>query len=385
MRHVRLWVHFLLSFLLFFLPFSSLIHASADGSSVSAKQRYLVMFHGPAEKGILKAFAVKDTDILYEYKYLPVYLVEMTPQQVKGLSHHPQIEFVEPDYEVRATGQTIPWGVSHIGATTAHAYGYVGSGIKVAILDTGIDRAHPDLMANVKGGYSVFTDSANNNPFFDGNGHGTHVAGTVAAVQKDTGIIGVAPSASLYAVKVLDNNGSGSYSGIAKGIEWAIANHMDIINMSLGSPYYSSIIEQYVNLAYYNYGMILVAAAGNSGNSRGTGDSVEYPARFAAVIAVAAIDANNQRAYFSSTGKKVELSAPGVNILSTIPGQSYAYYSGTSMAAPHVAGSFALVWSAKPYLSNVQLRQLLTSTALYLGKQEHYGYGLVQPWAAINR
>ncbi|MBE3594393.1 MAG: S8 family serine peptidase [Candidatus Carbobacillus altaicus] len=160
---------------------------------------------------------------------------------------------------------------------------------------------------------------------------------------------------------------------------------MDIINMSLGSPYYSSIIEQYVNLAYYNYDMLLVAAAGNSGNSRGTGDSVEYPARFPAVMAVAAIDSNNQRAYFSSTGKKVELSAPGVNVLSTIPGQSYAYYSGTSMASPHVAGAAALVWSAKPYLSNVELRQLLDSTALYLGKQEHYGYGLVQPWAAINR
>uniref|UniRef100_UPI002351CE5C S8 family serine peptidase n=1 Tax=Alkalibacillus haloalkaliphilus TaxID=94136 RepID=UPI002351CE5C len=105
-----------------------------------------------------------------------------------------------------------------------------GEGVSVAVLDTGVDRSHEDL--NVAGGYSVFDDSENGDPYYDANGHGTHVAGTVAAVNNDLGVVGVAPEADVYAVKVLDNDGGGSYAGIAEGIEWAIQNDMDIINMS---------------------------------------------------------------------------------------------------------------------------------------------------------
>lgn len=347
-----------------------------------SKSDYLVKFDGPAEKGLLKAFGVDDQDIKHTFTKLPVVALELTENQAKGLLNHPQIEAVEKDAKVKAFAQTTPWGIPHVQGTDAQNAGHTGSGVKVAVLDTGIDCSHEDL--NVSGGYSVFDDAENSNPCNDGNGHGTHVAGTVAGLDNDLGVLGVAPQASLYAVKVLNNDGSGSYSGIAEGIEWAINNNMDIINMSLGGSQSSSILEDFANLAY-DEGLLVVAAAGNSGNKGGKNDSVGYPAKYQSVIAVAAVDQNNQRASFSSTGPAVELSAPGVNILSSVPGNSYDSYNGTSMASPHVAGVAAQVWAAKPGLSNVELRQLLNDTAQPLGGSNQYGSGLVQSLDAINQ
>lgn len=380
MKFGRLLLIFVLCFALVVPAYGAAgieVEAEAD---VSAKKEYLVQFSGPAEKGLLQAFGVSDAQVLHEYSLLPVMLLELNDKQVQGLSNNPQIVAIEENHEVKAT-QTVPWGVTRVQATNAHASGYTGSGIKVAILDTGIDRTHQDL--NVRGGYSVFTDSANRDPYYDGSGHGTHVAGTVAALNNSVGVLGVAYNAQLYAVKVLNNSGSGSYAGIAQGIEWSIQNGMDIINMSLGGSQSSSILQSYCNLAYNN-GILLVAAAGNSGNSAGTGNTVNYPARYSSVIAVAATDSNNRRASFSSTGSTVELAAPGVGIQSTIPGNRYASYNGTSMASPHVAGVAALVWQAKPGLSNVQLRNLLNQTALNLGNSNHFGNGLVRAQNAIQ-
>lgn len=350
-----------------------------------ASDNYMVMFHPAADRvGLIKAAGIAQANIKHEFKLLPVLQLKMNAKQAENLARNPLVQFVEKDAEAQALAQTVPWGIPKVQATTAHSSGYTGNGIKVAILDTGIDSSHPDLSANVKGGYSVFTDSANRDPFKDGNSHGTHVAGTVAGVNNTIGVLGVAPNVSLYAVKVLDNNGSGSYSGIAQGIEWAINNKMKVINMSLGGSASSSILQQYCDLAY-NSGILVVAAAGNSGNAAGTGDNVGYPARYSSVIAVAATDSNNKRGSFSSTGSTVELSAPGVSIYSTVPNNSYATYNGTSMASPHVAGVAALVWGAKPTLTNVQLRQLLRDTAVNLGTASHYGYGLVQAMNAIRK
>lgn len=364
------------------LCFSFIVPAGAASDGMD-KLEYLVQFDGNVDRGLLNAFGVKDGEVLHTYNLLPVVLVELTEKQVKGLSNHPKIKAVEFNAEVQALGQTVPWGVPHVQGTHSHAAGYTGSGMKVAILDTGIDKTHQDLSTNVKGGYSVFTDADNKDPFYDGNGHGTHVSGTVAALNNTLGVIGVAHNADLYAVKVLNNDGSGSYAGIAQGIEWAVNNGMDIINMSLGGSSNSSILEQWCNTAY-NSGVLVVAAAGNSGNVGGNNDSVGYPAKYASVIAVAAIDSNNKRPSWSSTGPAVELSAPGVSVLSTTPGNNYASYNGTSMASPHVAGVAALIWAAKPGLSNVQLRQLLADTAINLGNANHYGHGLVQALDAIQ-
>ncbi|MCT8138450.1 S8 family peptidase [Anaerobacillus sp. CMMVII] len=365
--------------LLFGMMFPSATIFANDATT----DEYLVQFDGNVERGILKAFGVSNNEVLHTFTLLSVVSLKLTEQQAKGLANHPKIKGVEKNAAVQALGQTIPWGVPKVQTPEANNLGYTGNGLKVAILDTGIDRSHPDLNANVKGGFSVFTDSANSDPYYDGSGHGTHVAGTVAAVDNDFGVVGVAKNADLYAVKVLNNSGSGSYEGIAKGIEWSIQNGMDIINMSLGGSSSSSILEQFCNLAYAE-GILVVAAAGNSGNSGGRNDSVGYPAKYNSVIAVAAIDQNERRASFSSTGPAVELSAPGVSILSTTPNNSYASYNGTSMASPHVAGVAALIWEAKPNLTNVQLRQLLQQTSKNLGLSSQYGYGLVQAATAIQ-
>lgn len=362
--------------------FSMAAFTSAFGSNVPEKQEYLVQFEGKADRGLLKAFGVSDEDILYNFTLLPVVHLRLTEQQATALSKNPHIKALEFNGEVQAIGQTIPWGIERIQATDAHQGKYTGAGVKVAVLDTGIDKNHEDL--NVKGGYSVFTDSANSDPFYDGNGHGTHVAGTVAALNNNVGVVGVAYDVDLYAVKVLNNSGSGSYAGIAQGIEWAINNNMNIINMSLGGSQSSSILEAWCNLAN-DSGLLLVAAAGNSGRVNGRGDTVGYPAKYASVMAVAATDSSNKRASFSSTGPAVEIAAPGVGILSTIPNNGYASYNGTSMASPHVAGAAALLWASNPNLTNQQVRQKLKDTALPLGDSNHFGAGLVQVLNAIQQ
>ncbi|PYZ91712.1 peptidase S8 [Salipaludibacillus keqinensis] len=364
---------------LIFLPAHGGLASGGNGESSD----YLVKFNGPAEKGIVKAFGVDEEDILHEYELLSVMHINLTDNQKRGLERHPQVEMVEENGEVEALGQTVPWGVPHVQGTAAQEEGYTGDSVKVAILDTGVDNTHEDLAANVKGGHSVFDDADNSDPYYDENGHGTHVAGTVGAVNNDLGVIGVAYDADLYAVKVLNNAGSGTLAGIAEGIEWSIDNEMDIINMSLGGSQGSSILEEFSDLAY-DEGVLVVAAAGNSGNRGGNNDTVGYPANYDSVIAVAAIDENNNRASFSSSGPAVEISAPGVSVLSTIPGNDYAAFNGTSMASPHVAGVAAQVWQAKPELSNEELRDLLNETAQSLGSASQYGHGLVQSLDAIE-
>ncbi|RXI95573.1 peptidase S8 [Anaerobacillus alkaliphilus] len=370
-------------FFAFVLLFGMIFSPGVIFAKNSGTDQYLLQFDGNVEKGLLKAFGVKDSDILHTFNLLPVVSLNLTEQQARGLANHPKIKGLEVNATVQALGQTVPWGVPRVQSPEANNLGFTGKGIKVAILDTGIDRNHEDLSANVKGGFSVFTDTANSDPYYDGSGHGTHVAGTVAAVDNQLGVIGVAKNAELYAVKVLNNSGSGSYEGIAKGIEWSIQNGMDIINMSLGGSSSSSILEQFCNLAYQE-GILVVAAAGNSGTRPGRGDNVGYPAKYSSVIAVAATDQSDKRGTFSSTGPAVEISAPGVGILSTTPNNNYASYNGTSMASPHVAAVAALVWEAKPNLTNVELRQLLNQTAKNLGSATQYGHGLVQASAAIQ-
>nr|WP_257823120.1 S8 family peptidase [Salipaludibacillus agaradhaerens] len=353
---------------------------STDRNSGSGTKEYLVMFEeDSADMSVMKSIGISQSNILYEFELLPVLHVELSETQVNSLENHPQIKTVEENAEAKAYQQQTPWGITRVQGIAAQSQGYTGNNVKVAVLDSGIDRSHPDLSANVRGGYSVFGDS----PYNDGNGHGTHVAGTVGAVNNNIGVIGVAPQADLYAVKVLNNSGSGSYAGIAQGIEWSINNGMDIINMSLGGSSSSSILEQYCNLAY-NRGLLVVAAAGNSGTAAGNTNTVGYPARYNSVIAVAATNSNNVRGNFSSTGPTLELSAPGVSVLSTTPGGNYASYNGTSMASPHVAGVAAQVWQARPNLSNAQLRQILNASAQNLGSSYQYGNGLVRSLNAIQ-
>ncbi|HTS30294.1 MAG TPA: S8 family peptidase [Bryobacteraceae bacterium] len=269
--------------------------------------------------------------------------------------------------------ETVPIGITQVKAPPAWDASR-GKAINVAILDTGIDATHPDLAANVKGAVSFVPGETP----ADGNGHGTHCAGTIAAPINGIGVVGVAPAASIYAVKILSNSGSGQWSWLIAGITWCMQNNMKILSMSLGGSSAPAALETICNAAF-DKGLLLVAAAGNAGAPVPPAtSSVTYPGKYKKVIAVSAIDNANVIASFSSRGPEVELCAPGVNVLSCAPGGGYATKSGTSMACPHVSGGAAVVWGAHRFATNVQIFDLLTATADNLGVpgwDPLYGYG----------
>ncbi len=229
----------------------------------------------------------------------------------------------------------MPWGVARVKAPDAWSSGQ-GAGVKVAVIDTGIDCTHPDLQCDFSQGVNLLDQGSTP---MDDNEHGTHVSGTIAGRGNGSkGVLGVAPKATLIAVKVLDADGAGSLSDIIKGIDWATTAGVDVINMSLGGPSGSTALQRAVSKAL-SAGVVVVCAAGNSGPNP---DTVGFPGGYPGVIAVAASDNNDKVASFSSRGDAVAFIAPGVNITSTVPGGGYTKLSGTSMASPHVAGLAAL-------------------------------------------
>jgi len=335
---------------------------------------------GAAQQAMVKGLGGK---IKYTYNLIPAIAASVPEVAIEALRGNPNITNVELDSKVFALGQTLPWGVDRIDAEVVHT-STKGSGVDVAIIDTGIDDTHPDLYGNCKGGWDFVNND--DNPM-DDNGHGTHVAGIVAALDNSDGVVGVAPEASLYALKVLDSNGSGYVSDVVLAIQWAsdpddngsADDRLDVINMSLGGRK-NIFLEWACNLAYLD-GLLLVAAAGNGG-------AVIYPAAYSSVIAVSATDEYDNLASFSSTGKQVELAAPGVNINSTLPEDKYSgddeKWSGTSMASPHVAGTAALVWAANLGWTNDDVRAQLQSTAEDIGlSTRKQGYGLVDAENAV--
>lgn len=222
------------------------------------------------------------------------------------------------------------WGVAAVGSQEVRDF-EDGSGVVVCVLDTGIDSDHPDLTYLMA---RDFTGSASGTE--DIQGHGTHTAGTVSAIDNEIGVVG-SSQASLIIGKVLGDDGSGSNAGIAAGINFCVDQGADIISMSLGGPYPSSVMESALYRAE-QAGIWVFAAAGNDGSNQ-----VGYPAgyRFPHLYSVSATNKSNQLTYFSNYGK-VEMACPGLDILSTVPGGTYDRYSGTSMATPICAGVGAL-------------------------------------------
>jgi major intracellular serine protease len=253
----------------------------------------------------------------------------------------------------------------------------------VAVVDTGIDYEHPDLKNNVLGGISFVPGEAD---YGDLNGHGTHVAGIIAA---NGALLGVAPEAKMLAVKVLSKDGFGSYADIVQGLNWvhnwtgAGGEKVNVVNMSLGGPFPNPSMHQEI-IKLVAAGVTVVCAAGNAGDADPETREISYPAYYQECLAVGAVDLKTGIADFSNSNDRIDVVAPGVDTYSTYPEGKYVKLSGTSMASPHVAGAAALIYSRTrhrmgQYISPMELNNLLHYQAIDLGQvgfDNLYGYGL---------
>ncbi len=301
---------------------------------------------------------------------------------LKVLKSNPNVEYVEPNYVY--TVDFTPndpnlgsqWAWSRIQAFDAWDVTQGSSSVVIAVVDTGIQRNHPDLNAKIVGGYDfVDGDSAAD----DGNGHGTHVAGTSAGeTNNSTGGAGMCPNCSLMPVRVLDSNGSGTLANVANGITYAADQGVEVINMSLGGGGSTS-LQNAVNYAW-NKGVFMACAAGNDNTSS---TSSAYPGAYSNCFAVASTTSSDARSSFSNYGSWVEVAGPGSSIYSTWLNSGYNTISGTSMATPHVAGLAGLL--ASQGLSNSQIRDRLCATADDIsGTGTYWTCGRINAYRAVT-
>ncbi len=368
------------------------IHNVAAPSTSTTTKRVIINYKRNPIKADEDSILSRGGKRKHTFNIIPAIAAEVSDSEVINLSKDPNVASVEIDelVYIRAVQEyTNTWGVLHIGSDSAHASGQTGKTIKVAVLDTGIDYNNTDLNLNYAGGFNFVNGTADP---LDDNGHGTHIAGTIAAIKNNVGVVGVAPDVKIYALKVLDAQGKGYTSDIIAALQWSANNGIQIINSSYGTPTNPGTGLQSAFAALEAKGIINVASAGNSGTCLGDTNTTEYPAMYSSVIAVAAIDSSNARPCFSATGNKIELSAPGVNINSTKLGGGNILYNGTSMAAPHVTGVAALLMGMNITDSNGngrindEIRNILDSSAIDIGTVGHdnwYGYGLVKADKAI--
>ncbi|MBP1992919.1 S8 family peptidase [Paenibacillus eucommiae] len=316
-------------------PSKEVENSTIQGTLTDPEQRVVVVFKDKVDKSVIQKAKGKVKKDLKKLK--AVSSISIPASEIEKLRSNPLVASVEPDIQLQITAQTMDWGVTVVNATYAWNNGYTGKGIKVAVLDSGIEMHHEDIM--IAGGVS-FVDYTQS--YDDDFGHGTHVAGIIGAKNNNIGVVGVAPDADLYSVKVLDSHGVGYLSDVIAGIDWAVDNKMDIINMSMATSVDSPALHNVVDQAYAS-NVLIVASAGNAGNAEGTGETIQYPAKYSSVISVGAVDQNGQRATFSSTGSELEIVAPGVGINSTYLSSRYKVLSGTSMASAFVTGKLALL------------------------------------------
>lgn len=340
---------------------------------------------------------------------VPVSSADQIADTLAYWKKQPDVKYAEVDNKVQAYGQQTTWGYTTVQANTAlSTNGATGLGVVIAVVDTGTDYNHEDLAANAWvnsdeiAGNSVDDDSngyiddrqgydfIGHSPLnlepdsdpMDDNGHGTHVSGIIAAANNTIGVEGVATRAQVMPVKVLDAYGYGYDYTVALGIRYAVDNGANVINLSLGSSAASTALKSAIDYAT-NAGVVVVAAAGNSGSFT----FPSYPAAYSNVISVAASNEDGVREYYSNAGK-VDLIAPGGAIVSTTPGDTYASYSGTSMAAPFVSGVAALIRQKQGITNLHAIRHILQTTAtdfgLQTGPDTTSGYGMLNALAATG-
>jgi subtilisin len=314
-----------------------------------------------SDKGRQQALDAAD-DVVREFNSIDAVTIQVPKKAATALDNNPNVRYVEENGTMQALAETTPWGVDRVNAPEQPSN---GAGADVAIIDTGIDSDHPDLQGNLGAGAAFVSCS----PWYgdcrydwdDDNGHGTHCAGIAGAIAGNgIGVEGVAPEVTLHAVKVLDYNGSGSYSDIAAGVEWVADQGYDVGSMSLGGSSGSSTLYDAIQYAD-DSGVTIVAAAGNSGPCS---DCVGYPAAYSETMAVSSTNSNDELSSFSSTGPEVDIAAPGSDIYSTYVGGGYDTLSGTSMACPHVSGAAGIL-RAEGY-TNSGAKSRLENTADYL-------------------
>ncbi len=362
------------------LFFGSASQALAAPPAHAEKVAVLISFKekpGPAEQALIHNAGGK---VRHNYHIIPTIAASVPQGRLESLRRNPNVACVEEDIPMQVIGEALSSEVGSINTELVHPTNK-GTGVKVAILDTGIDLDHPDLA--VAGNVTFVTGTTDGD---DDNGHGTLVAGIVAALDNDIGVIGIAPEASLYAVKVLDYNGYTVSSSVLSGIEWAVDNNMQVMNFSFGGLLNMPLAVREALDSAYSAGIVIVAGAGNGGNAEGTGNNIWSPARYEPVIAVGATDDLDARYTASSTGYTLELMAPGVDIYSTAMGGGYGNITGTSASSPHAAGVAALL-IADGLTDNEDVRQRLQDSAEDLGDpgwDTLYGQGMVNADLAIN-
>lgn len=259
-----------------------------------------------------------------------------------------------------------------------------GEGVVVAVIDTGCDLNHKDLKLNLLDGKNFIEP---NEPPMDRNGHGSHVAGTIAAIKNGAGVVGVAPKTKIIPVKALDDNGSGNINSIVSAIKWSADQNVDFITMSLGSPSKSKLLENAINYANEK-GCVMFCAAGNSGKDV----DIMYPAKYDYTIAIGAIDRNLQRTNFTCSGETLDFLAPGHEILSCVPGDQYAIMSGTSMSNPFAVGCACLALSSykkqnrenelkthQDYIELFKKNAIHLSNPNYANVKRYEGFGIINP------
>ncbi|OXT15145.1 hypothetical protein B9K06_22830 [Bacillus sp. OG2] len=344
-----------------------------NASAEEKDQDVIIIYKNKDGKNKIKE---ESSEIVHEFKSIPAISASLTDKDILQLKKDPDVISIEKDVTLRITGEVtkeIPFEESQWGFQTVNPYaasfaeGIDGTGVKIAVVDSGI-APHAEL--TIAGGISTVDYTSS---YTDDNGHGTHVAGIIGAKRNGAGMVGVAPGSLIYAVKTINASGEGNLQDLLEGLDWAIQNHMDIVNLSLGSPAGSPAMKSMIDKAS-DSGILVVASAGNDSGP------VNYPAKYESSIAVSSVDQNKNLASYSSRGPEVDVTAPGTGIASTYLNNKYALMSGTSQAAPHAAGILALVKQKNPAMTQPQLREELKKYTEDLGPagvDSLYGYGLV--------
>jgi subtilisin family serine protease len=350
---------------------SELIIKLSKNLHTAEKNKFMKLFHIAEIKSLGQGFYVISFKKALDITAL-----------ANNLSQHRLIESVEPNYRIKK--EFTPkdpffkkqWYLSKINTPLAWDKTKGSNDIVVAVIDGGVHTSHPELKGKLHKPY----DAVDGDTIFFPDDHGTHVAGIIAASQNATGVSGIAPNVKIMPVNVFYGDSTSSEE-LTKGIYYAADNGADVINLSLGSYYYSSVIEQAIKYAQ-SKGVIVVAAAGNDHINKKT-----YPAAYSGVLGISATNDVDKAAYFSNYGSYVDFAAPGEDIYSTIAYGRYSFMSGTSMATPVVSGTVALVLSKNPFLSNTDVYDLLKKSSIDLlkaGWDEYSGFGRIDASLAVS-